>query len=193
MSIELVLRGIDYAIKLLERKEANYVNRFTIIYEPLYNDLKQINLDYTNMFESILLILPTGIGQNRYGERHSLAEACDQLRKIRTAFAGTRNQVAIIAKTYSNRHNLSREEANFLLQVLRYIPTGELKPRDSLGALTKEGSQDTRSTNLLKQLYSTVLMLRDEDAWRLISETISNHNSDWSNVCQAYAALLIKK
>lgn len=186
MAIDLILKSIDYCVKLLERREKGVRDRFDRVYKPLFEALGQINTDYGAMFFAIQRQFPTSIERLEPSYPSEVAEACEKLRELRQSFQSIRDQSAAMAKGIESQTELSGLERQFLNAVLRYLPNGELMESDA----SNETNRDrTRSTLLLDELYASMTD-KDVDVRVLLDSTMSNLRLSWKEVCTAYAHML---
>ncbi|MBA5607386.1 hypothetical protein H3H36_18680 [Duganella sp. FT3S] len=183
MTIDLVLKGIDYIIKLLERREKRAKDRQEKIFAPLFADLCSIDQNYNQLFLSIQQLFPFDIEPPTANTQAQVRAACEKIREMRVAFASTRQRISAVASELQLMDELSQAERDFLQAVVDYLPCGELRLHAEAHA---NASDMTRATLLLDLLYEN---LEEQNTRQVVDRTVAINNKLWREVCRAYSTL----
>jgi hypothetical protein len=146
--------------------------------ERLFADLEGVHRDYLEMFESILDRLPDPFEQGMVHYASQVRTAATRLRRLRLAYEPVRVKVRAVAEAFQGVE-LAEPERRFVVAVLGYFPTGELR--------AKAGGT---SANAL--LYHLARYLAGELGLHLpglVRETLDEHRKKWVAVCQTYASM----
>lgn len=149
--MDLLLKAVDYALQLLEKREKRFRDRFEKIYAPLFRDLETINQDYIDMFAKAQDLFPLPIESNMPDYQSQIARACEMLRTMRLKFSSIREKTASFAMGLERSTELGDFEIAFISAVLRYMPSGELYVPPA-GAVTDK----TKVTVLIEDLYKSL-------------------------------------
>ena len=183
MTIDLVLKGVDYVLKLLERRERRSKERQDKIFAPLFADLCTIDQNYNEIFLSIQQLLPLDIELPTTQTQQQVNAACEKIREMRVAFVSTRQRIGTISLELQTMDGLSQPERDFLRAVVNYLPGGELRLHATAPA---EASDKTRATLMLNLLYDN---LEAQNTRQIVDRTVAINTRLWKEVCRAYSAL----
>ena len=183
MSIDLVLKGVDYVIKLLERREKRAKDRQEKIFAPLFADLCSIDQNYNQLFLSIQQQFPLDIEPPTASTQAQVKAACEKVREMRMAFSSTRQRIGAVALELQSMDGLSQAEREFLQSVVSYLPSGELRLHAEAPA---DASGKTRATMMLDLLYEN---LEAKNTRQVVDRTVAINTKLWKEVCRAYSAL----
>lgn len=188
MTLDLLLKAIDYVIRLAERREKRSRDRLTFVFEPMFTALQKINDDYVQMFESLRAALPTAL--ERHDERYhmNVLSACRQLRELRAKLASSREEVAAMSDRLAKRKDLAEPERQFLQAVVAYLPLGM-----GAGEARDVGTQgaSTRATALETALYAGSMELESPDVAAHITRALRENSRLWQEVCAQFAQLKV--
>ena len=209
-----LLSILDRLMKMKEYRDQRLRRIHDQLLEPAFNDLLLIHRNYIEMFESVREMLPKeqNIAKSDLGLK--LQCAAEYLRQKRIEFEPVRIKLRLMMTqlggtlyevgpprflTYpkgKRKITLGPEADAFIDAVIRYFPDGTV-----FNFVPPSGS------SMLLELLKAIDYWNDsefanlEDGWtskygreiinELISATVNQQRSDWSKVCESYAALKI--
>jgi hypothetical protein len=199
--VEALLAVIDRLVKLVSYHDARLHQRFTDLFDPVFQELLTVHGDYLGIYESIVVIL-NKIPAEQYNHvghslgvwhRKSLHEAVECVRGKRKAFAPVRIKLRALINEMRNM-TLSPVEQRFVLALVAYFPTGipqQEHPTEGTMLLGKledylhyyqelEGKEDLDDADV-----------RPIDIFADVQSLLTDQRMKWSIVCEAYAPLRI--
>ena len=189
MPLDLLLKAIDYVIKLAERREKRARDRLTLVFEPMFTALQKINDDYVRMFESLRTALPTALERHNDRYRMQVLSTCRELRELRAKLASSREEVAAMSARLAQRDDLAEPEREFLWAVVAYLPLG-LAAGEAPAAVGLQRVR-TRATELEAALYTSSMELESPDVAAYLTRALQENSRFWQEVCAQFAQLKV--
>lgn len=150
--------------------------------ERLMADLELIHKDYLMIFESLLEQVPDAWERGLPHFAGAVRAAAALLRRLRQEYEPARVRVRMTTSVLT-RSLLPAAEHEFVVQVLAYFPSGELRTAEA------GGWKGTSATALLEHLYCYPDGEAGQELGGIVRGTVTFHRERWSRVCLAYAEM----